>query len=229
MKYRKNKIIKYLVSLIFLCSFSGQSLAASLMTPSHRQDRWEMSFITRYVDSKTVDFNGGAQATLNDEFGWAFGFGYNYTEHWAFNFDIGWDNVGYAGTRIDDNGVPQTVSGTLRTSNVNFSGIYNFSAKRFTPFVGASIGWVFVDTNIPTGPPGTICWWDPWWGYICSGYQPTKTSTDLTYGATIGLRFDVKDNLFFRGSIGKSWADFSKTTSTPDFDVIRFDVGFMFF
>ena len=77
MKFRKNEIIKYLVSFIFLCSFSGQSLAASLMSPSHRQDKWEMSFITRYVDSTTVDFNGGAEATLNDEWGWAFGFGYN--------------------------------------------------------------------------------------------------------------------------------------------------------
>lgn len=228
MKYCNIGLTKFVISLLIFFSFAAHSLAASLMSPSHRQDKWDLSLITRYLDSTTVDFKGGAQASINEEWGFGFGLGYNYTEHWAFNFDIAWGDVGYSGTRIDDNGAPETVSGTLRTSNANFSGIYNFSAKQFTPFVGASLGWVFVDSNIPSGPAGTICWWDPWWGYVCSGAQPTKTSTNFTYGVSAGLRFDVKENVFLRPSVGKTWADFESASTTAEFTYFRFDIGLMY-
>jgi len=198
------------------------------MSLSDRKDRWEVFFQTRYLDSIDVDFIGGAEASLNDDMAWAFGLGYNYTEHWAFNFEIGWSDAGYSGTRIDDDGTPQAVSGNLYTSSTNFSGIYNFSAQRFTPFIGASIGWTFVDSNIPNGLPETICWYDPWWGYICDSYVPTKTTTEFSYGAVLGLRFDVNDKLFLRGSAGKQWIDFSHTSSTPDLTAFRFDIGVMF-
>jgi len=228
MIYKNNNLLKYLVGIVFIFGFSIASSEAGLDSPSKRTDRWEGSFQIRYLDSIDIGFNGGAEANLNEELSWALGLGYNYTEHWAFNFDIGWNNVGYAGTRINDNGNPQTVSGALYTSNTNFSGIYNFSAKRFTPFVGASIGWTFVDTNIPNGLPQTVCWYDPWWGYICDSTVPTKTTTEFTYGAILGLRFEVNKSMFLRASAGKQWIDFNSAAGTPDFTSYRFDIGFMF-
>lgn len=220
--------MKAFINILFLLAFSGASYAEGLNSASDRTDRWELSFQTRFLDSIDIDFDGGASATLNDEMGWAFGVGYNYSEHWAFNFDIGWSDINYAGTRIDNLGAPQNVSGTIYTSSANFGAIYNFSAKRFTPFAGASIGWSFVDTNIPNGLPQTICWYDPWWGYVCDTDVPTKTTTEFAYGAVLGLRFDVRDNLFFRGSIGKQWIDFSNASSAPDLTAYRFDIGVMF-
>jgi len=228
MKNNKNTILRRMMGILLLFVLAVANSAADLDSVSHRTDRWEASFQIRYLDSIDIGFTGGAEANLNAELGWSLGMGYNFSENWAFNFDIGWSDIGYSGTRIDSNGTPETVSGTLFTSSSNFSAIYNFSAKRFTPFVGTSIGWTFVDTNIPDGLPQTACWYDPWWGYVCDTYVPTRTSTEFSYGAVVGLRFDVKNNLFFKTSIGKQWMDFGSATSTPDFTIYRFDVGVMF-
>lgn len=228
MKYKSILLLKFILSFIFFFSSTSSTTANSLMSSSDREERWEFSFQTQYLDSIDINFDGGAQAALNEAWNWGFGIGYNFDEHWAIDLDINWNDAGYSGTRIDDSGDPQTVSGTLNTNSMLVTGIYNFSEKRFTPFVSASLGWTFVDTNIPTGPPQTSCWWDPWWGYICSNYIPTRTSTELTYGATAGLRFDVRDNVFLRISAGKKWIDFDNTGSTPDFTTYRFDIGLMF-
>jgi len=72
------------------------------------------------------------------------------------------------------------------------------------------------------------CWYDPWWGYVCDYYVPTKTATNFNYGAIPGLRFDVSDKVFLKASAGKRWVDFSNATSIPDFTIYRFDIGFMF-
>ena len=226
MLFRKS--LKYSVSYILLYFFSYACFADNVMSLSDRKDRWEITFQTQYLNSEVIDFDGGAEATLNESWNWGFGFGYNFDEHLAIDIDLNWNSAGYSGKRIDDNGDIETVSGTLNTNSMLFTGIYNFSAKRFTPFVSASMGWTFIDTNIPTGPPGSYCWYDPWWGYICSSYIPTKTFTEFTYGASAGLRFDVKDNVFLRLSAGKKWIDFSNATSASDFTTYRFDIGLMF-
>jgi opacity protein-like surface antigen len=219
---------KYSVCSIFLYFFASAVFADNIMSLSDRKDRWEISLQSQYLDSQTISFDGGAEAAINETWKFGFGIGYNFDEHWALDFDLNWSDVGYSGVRIEDDGSPVNVSGNLYTNNMLFTGIYNFSAKRFTPFIGVSAGWTFVDTNIPTGPPGSVCWWDPWWGYVCSSYVPTKTTTEFTYGTSLGLRFDVKDNVFLRVSAGKSWIDFKKANSTTGFTTFRFDIGLMF-
>ncbi|RDH82887.1 MAG: hypothetical protein DIZ80_11505 [endosymbiont of Galathealinum brachiosum] len=227
--YKGMSLLKFFTHITFLSFFTITAIADNLMSLSDRKDRWELSFQTRYFESIDLEFEGGASASLNEDINWAIGLGYNYSEHWAFNFDMGWGDAGYSGTRIDDNDTPESVSGNIYTSSMNFGTTYNFLAKRFTPFVGASVGWTFVDTNIPDGLPQTVCWYDPWWGYVCDTFIPTKTTTELTYGAIAGLRFDVNDQLFLKGSAGKQWIDFGKTTgSTPDFIIYRLDIGVMF-
>ncbi|MFV1982008.1 MAG: outer membrane beta-barrel protein, partial [Thiohalomonadales bacterium] len=168
----KFRFLLTIASVLLLYGFNNLALASNLSKASDRKGRWEASILTRYIDSTDINFNGGAQAKLSDE--WAFGFdvGYNFSENLALNFDVSWTDVDYKGTRIDDTGSPSNVSGRITTNNVNFRATYNFSKRRFTPFIGASIGWMFVDSNVADGPPSSVCWWDPWWGYICSGYQP---------------------------------------------------------
>jgi len=229
MKTNINFLIKYLVSSLLLSNLISSAVAADdLMSLSDRKDRWEFSFQTRYLDSVELEFEGGAEATLNEELGWAFGLGYNYSEHWAFNFDMGWGDVGYSGAYTDENNVPAETSGHIYSSSANFGGIYHFTAKRFTPFIGASIGWTFIDTNIQNGPPQTGCWYYPYWGYICDTYIPTKTTTEFNYAALLGLRFDINNKVFLKASAGKNWLNSSHATSTPDITTYKFDIGFMF-
>jgi len=222
------KPLPSLTTCLLLVCFLSPAFAADIMSLSDRKDRWEVTFQTNYLESKDIEFDGGAEARLNEEWMFGFGVGYNFDEHWALDFDLNWNDVGYSGTRVLDDNSTEQVSGTLFTNSMMFTGIYHFSAKRFTPFVGASAGWTFVDSNIASGPPETICWYDPFWGYICNTIQPTFTTTEFTYGASAGFRFDVKDNLFLRLSAGKKWIDFSRANSTPSFTSFRFDIGLMF-
>ena len=59
----------------------------------------------------------------------------------------------------------------------------------------AGIGWSWVDTNIATEPPEVGCWWDPWYGYICTSWVNTRTLDGLTYQLGVGARYDFGNNV----------------------------------
>ena len=89
------------------------------------------------------------------------------------------------------------------------------------------IGWTFVDSNIPSGPPEGVCWWDPWYGYVCTAYQNTYTKNYFSYNLGLGARWDVYPGFFLRGSVGWQWMDLGKA-GTTDFMGGRLDLGYMF-
>ena len=230
----KRKIILLSIWLSISTAWCQLAFADNpLMKLSNRQDGFEIILQSNYVDSKSAYGDHGEGVDIQDSWGWGFGFGYNFTEHWAFNFDISWRSANYDATIIvedqDDpsNSGPKNFAGRLDTSSSLFSATYNFFDKRFTPFVSGTLGWTFIDTNIPTGPPQNWCWWDYWWGgYRCGTYIPTQSETDFTYGGAVGLRFDVTRGVFIRASYNKAWIDF-KNASAEDFDTFRLDIGFL--
>jgi hypothetical protein len=195
---------------------------------SNREGKWEMYFSPNYVNSSTLDGEGGSSADINGDLGWLFGFAYNLNEKFALGFEFGWNSVSYTANRAYGAGLVDRAGGTLDTSGTRLYATYNFMAKRFTPYVTGNIGWTWIDTNVPSGPPSTSCWYDPWLGYICSGYQPTYTTTEFTYGGSLGLRFDVSNNVFLRGSVGEQWLDVNTGGGTPSFTNYRLDIGFLF-
>ncbi len=226
----RKKISLYLW-LVISATWCGHAVADnSMMQLSNRGGGFEVVLQSKYGYSKSLEGQNGSGADLNGGWGWGFGFGYNFDEHWGFNFDISWRSSNYDATVLaeDENGNTELVnySSRLDTSSTQFSGTYNFLDKRFTPYVSGIIGWTFIDTNIPTGPPQNWCWWDPWWGYICSQYVPTLSETDFTYGGALGVRFDVTRSVFLRASYNKIWIDFQKAAA-EDFDAIRLDIGFL--
>jgi opacity protein-like surface antigen len=92
--------------------------------------------------------------------------------------------------------------------------------------VSAGVGIAYVDTNIPTGVGQTYCYWDPWWGYVCGGYAPTKTENDVSYNAGVGVRYDVNRQFGLQASYNKMWIDFSRASGVPDFDSWRLEFIF---
>ena len=223
---------RYKVGRDFILIVLGVILTAGFSTclaaeASHRAGNWQGFMSANYLNSETIDFGGGSKAEIDGDMGWIFGFGYNFNEKLALDMELGWNSVSYTGTRVQPPSTTEQFSGWLDTTSTRFNLTYNFMAKTFTPFVSANIGWVWVDTNIPVGPPAGGCWWDPWLGY-CVPYQPTYAKTEFAYGAALGVRFDLKDNLFLRGIIGEQWADVSKADSTPSFTQYRFDFGMLF-
>jgi hypothetical protein len=225
--YMKHQVIQKIVlslSCLALLSAFGSSYAAE---PSKRTGKWETSFDMNYLNSETINFTSGGGGTLNtnSNMGWIITFGYNFDEKLNLALDLGWNSINY---RASDTSGTNTYTGYLNTSNTRFDLTYNFMAKRFTPFISGNMGWVWIDSNIAAGPPSSGCYWDPWYGYICTGYTPTYAVTKFGYGGALGLRFELNDMLFLRGSVGKQWLDASSASSTPSFTNYRFDLGFMY-
>ena len=196
--------------------------------PGNRTGQWQISLIPSYTDSTTVTFDGGATADISGHSGFAIGIGYNFSDYIELDFDIGSADGSYVGTRVfEDGSDPEKYNGNLYTSHMNLGLTYNFMASRLTPFVKGNLGLSYVDSGIPTGNIGSVCWYDPWWGYYCGPYAQTYTSSDLVYGADLGLRFDITSKVFVKGSAGKSYIDFDNS-STADFTIYKFIVGFSF-
>jgi opacity protein-like surface antigen len=223
----------FYLGLMISSAWCANAFAESaLMKSSNRQGGFEIVLQSNYVDSKSLSDDQGSSADIQDSWGWGFGFGYNMTEHWQFNFDIGWRSANYDATIVvedqDDpnNSGPKDFTGRLDTSSSLFSATYNLLDKRITPYVSGILGWTFIDTNVPTGPPQNWCWWDPWYGYICSSYIPTRSETDFSYGGALGLRLDVGQSVFLRAAYHKIWIDF-KNVGAEDFDAFRLDIGFL--
>ena len=212
-----------IVTIVFNTSFAAPG------SPSHRAHRTEASLSGNYVNSAEIKFGGGSSLETQGDMGILFSIGYNFDEHLALDFDWGYNSISFTGIRVDDPPTTtETFGGRVDVSSTRFNLIYNFLPKRLTPYVAANIGWSWIDSNVPSGPPGAGCWWDPWWGYICSGYQPTYGVTEFSYGASLGVRYDVSREVFLRGSIGREWLDNNKATSKPEFDSTRFDIGYLF-
>lgn len=217
-----------LMRLIALSCFVFMATSVS-SAPGARTGKWQVALIPSYTTSKTIEFDGGAKAEIDEHSGFGIGVGYNYSDFVELELDIGTANADYTGTRILDDGsnTSQRYNGTFNTSHMNLGLTYNFIASRFTPFIKGNIGLTYIDSGIPTGNIGTVCWWDPWWGYYCGPYAQTYTSTDFSYGADAGLRFDINNKMYLKGSVGKSYINLDNS-STADFTRYQFTVGFMF-
>ena len=83
------------------------------------------------------------------------------------------------------------------------------------------VGWNFVDTNIPTAPPQVGCWWNPWYGYICEGFQESKSVDGFAYQAGAGVNVRMTPALSLSGSYRMNWVDYPKADGTPTFDAIQ--------
>lgn len=220
-------LLKALIATLLLSSLLLST--ASFSAPGARTGQWQISLIPSYTNSQSIQFEGGAVADISAHSGFAIGIGYNFSDYLELDLDIGSANGNYTGTRIPDDGVnaPQKYNGSLYTSHMNLGLTYNFFASRFTPFVKGNLGLTYVDSGIPTGNIDSVCWWDPWWGYFCGPYAQTYTSSDLSYGADLGLRFDITNKVFLKGSVGKSYIAFDNSSSTG-FTQYKFIVGFSF-
>jgi opacity protein-like surface antigen len=195
----------------------------------YREDRWEFSLGTFYQLGTTIDGEEGTGLDTDNEFGFTLGGGYNFTDRLATTFGFQWAGVGYDATALDEDLNPVDISG--KYDSFTFSGnlVYYFSDGPLSPYVGAGIGWTWIDTNVPNGPPSTWCWWDPWWGYVCSTSYPTETLNAFSYQATLGLRYEFdNDRTFLRLGYTSQWMDFDASSGTPRFDVIVLDIGWMF-
>ena len=193
-----------------------------------RSEKWEFFLAPQFINSKLLQFDNGAEADINERSSLGFGLGYNINHRIELSMLFAASNSNYSGKRIfEDGSEPEKFTANLYTSSINFDFTYNFLSTPFTPYISANIGSTFIDSGIPTGDIITGCWWDPWWGYICSPRAQTYTSTEFNYGAGIGLRYDFNRKLYIKGGVAKNYIDLG-SSNTADFTTYQFIFGFMF-
>lgn len=194
-----------------------------------RAGQLESRFGFLFQNSSEADFNGGTTADFDSDVGFRLGLGYHYTDHVEFGLDLGVGHTDYnADIAGDESGETFRAKGDLDYTTLTVDGTWNLLSGPFSPLVTGSIGWTWVDTNIASGPPETGCWWDPWWGYVCTSFQDTRTIDGFSYGLGVGARYDVTDTVAVPGSYRITWIDFDEAESTPDFDGFELSFGWKF-
>ena len=222
----KRRILKTISFAAIACVVLA---SATVADAQYREDRWEFSLGTFYQLGTTIDGQEGTGLETGNDFGFSLGGGYNFTDRLATTFGFQWAGVGYDATALDEDLNPVDISGKYDSFTLSSNLVYYFSDGPLSPYVGAGIGWSWIDTNVPNGPPYTWCWWDPWWGYVCSTSYPTETKDAFSYQATLGLRYEFdNDRTFLRFGYTSQWMDFKASSGAPRFDVFLLDVGWMF-
>jgi len=189
----------------------------------NRAQSWEFFIPISYALGTSIDGQNGSGADIDDDLGMGFGFGYNVSDHFRFGGLFNWNSRNYEAKTVGDDGSTRNYSDNLEVSTFLLNGTYYILPGRITPFVTGSIGYSFFDTNIPSGLPTSACYWDPWWGYSCYDYVPTKTQDGVSSGVSIGLRYDVNENFGLQLSYNRMWFDLDNISSTPEFDSVSLD------
>lgn len=96
------------------------------------------------------------------------------------------------------------------------------------PFVEDGIGWSYIDSNVASGPPQGICWWHPWWGYICELFVDTLSSTEFSYGGALGFRYELVGNSFVKASYNYWLLDTGGPRVDPILETFRIEYGWRF-
>lgn len=194
-----------------------------------REGRWEFTLGTLYQLSTSVDGEQGQSLETDNDFGFRLGGAFNFSDQLAANFGLQWAGVGYDATALDEDLNPVDISGKYDSFTLSANLRYYATDTQLSPYLGAGIGWTWIDTNVPNGPPYTWCWWDPWWGYVCSTSYPTKSIDAFSYQVNLGLRYTFdNDNTFLDLGYTSQWMDFDAASGTPRFDVITLDFGWLF-
>jgi opacity protein-like surface antigen len=211
-----------------LCA--GGLLAAGAAKAADRGPGWEFGADAIYQFSQDIGFEGGSRASLDDDLGLSISVGYRFNDKLEIQFGLDWQNIDYD---VVINSAPPSLagvqfsgSGSLDAVTPRFTANYNFMQGAITPYVSAGVGWSFIDTNIPSGRPQNVCWWDPWWGYICGTVQNTRNIDEFEYQVGAGVRWDIGPAYSMRFGYEKHWIDLGEADGTPDFDQLK--VGFIF-
>jgi opacity protein-like surface antigen len=211
---------------IVVLSFAFANVASA--QGGDRTGTWEAGFNVSDFSSESLAGNAGSGLELDSELGYGITVNYNVSSRFAVGVDWTYSSPDYQATRIvDGSNVPDRIDATLDVSTLHLKATFYFTEGALAPFIEGGAGWTRVDSNIADGPPTNGCWWDPWWGYVCSSFYDTYTETRTSYSYGLGLRWEISDEFVVRGSYGLLEVD-TKKSEDPSLDVLRVDFGWRF-
>ncbi len=181
------------------------------------------------LQSESTTFDGGTVVDTDSSTGFAFTFDWRFRDRWSTGATMASQNIDYTAD-IALAGSPLGAPGQLIRNDLDTQSLighvkrYFGNFDRVEPYAGAGLGWISIDTNIPTGPPVGFCWFDPWWGFICDSFQPTRTSTEIATALGAGVRWEFSRRVFLDVNVGREWIDFDNA-HRPDFTQLRISFG----
>ena len=190
---------------------------------------WEFRIGPVFQESKKVDFNGGSSADIDSTTGVKIGAGYYVTDQLIIGGNFGYGQSSFNGTVLGNSagnpGGPnleaKIENGHVDFSTLMFDATYTFLTGPIKPFGKVGLGWNWINTNIASGPPQFGCWWDPWWGQVCTGYQPTHGASSFAYQAGAGVQFNFRRSFAIDLDYQYTWIDLHNTSSTPGFGAVE--------
>jgi len=204
--------------------------AAPALAQSRRAEHGEIYIYPLFTDGKSYSFEGGSSARTDTGYGLGFGYNYNFNSHFSAGAEIEWSEQDYRATVQPGAGNSNRagdISGSIESRTLRFQGTWNILASSFTPYASGGLGWTYIDTNIPSGLPESVCWSYPWYGAYCATYVPTETTTKFSYNAALGLRWDIGRGLI-RAQVSNQWVDFGGSYGSSSVVQYRLDFGTKF-
>lgn len=151
--------------------------------------------------------------------------GYNFTDRFQVGAEMMWADPSYRLQRaLADTGAIASVDADLDVGTFLLKAVYNFLDGPVTPYIEAGAGWIRVDSNVADGPPTTGCWWDPWWGYMCTSFYDTYSDTRTGYTYGLGVRWDINRDMVVRASYGSIQMDTNYAVEDVNLDTLRFEL-----
>jgi opacity protein-like surface antigen len=202
-------------SLVFAASVQSSVAQIPWATdPLSRRGVTEFYGIGQYLHSDDITFKGpfGDVRTKMDDSGLGgFGIAFHFSDFFSVHTDFMFGNATFSGNAPLESGV-----GTIGfkqdafISTGRFNVDYNIINRRITPFVTAGIGYQYLETDLHHTDV-TTCWWDPWWGWVCSSDHLHAWETDFTWNAGGGLRWNVTEGLMVKAMFGATWLEYSNS------------------
>ena len=188
---------------------------------------YEFSGYIPFTLQKEFNFEGGASAKVESAPGFGFSFGFNQTDKFTTRVDVAWNSYPYSAERVIDDGAGtiKGISGRMDSLTIGLGGDFYLTNGTVAPYIAGNFGWSYLDTNIPTGDYGSSCWWDPWWGYICSSTRYTYSVNSWYYGVGAGLRISLNPKNFVRVGYYETFLNYSNAKGNPHMGSVRLEFG----
>ena len=193
-----------------------------------RDGRFETSVILAFQTGMDESSEGGSSLEIDSATGWGISIGWNWTARLNLQYRLLSTSPRYRAVIVpeDPDALTQTVEHKMSKYSHQLNATYHFMKGPFTPFVVGGIGYGTLDSNIASEPPVVGCWWDPWWGYICTGEWETFKASEFTYNIGVGLRWDINNAFYSRALYSREFI--SLKNGSLDFDTATLEVGLMF-
>jgi opacity protein-like surface antigen len=215
----------------FIAAALALGMAAPAAFAQDRAQTAEFGLQLVDMDGGHVDGLHGASLDFDSDLAWGITGGYNITERFYVGGEWNWASPDYTLRRAPDTGALTApfVNAEADVSTLMFKGAFNFMTGPFTPYVEVGLGWTTTDSNVVIPGSGSSgCWWDPWWGYVCSSWYDTYSDTRSTYSYAVGFRWDVSDSIALRASYGQREVDTNQATEDISIDDLRLELAWKF-